>query len=199
MLLGGLWHGAGWTFVIWGGLHGLYLVINHVWQVIAPRGRPTQIAMAIIGGPVTYIAVCIAWVFFRAESIAAAQNMLWAMLGGNGFDDLRAIMEPWWDISMLRWEDIALDYVAGAKRPAWSSELTLFVTCAVVTWCLPNIYQIFGSRSKAIDTYQQLSKWSWLRWSPNLAWALISALAFTASLIPLFSYENPSRFLYFQF
>ena len=37
MLLGGLWHGAGWTFVVWGGLHGIYLVINHVWHALRRR------------------------------------------------------------------------------------------------------------------------------------------------------------------
>src|SRR3954454_6222742 len=72
MLLGGLWHGAGWTFIIWGGLHGLYLIVNHVWRATKLRhgwrdgGRYARIG----GGALTFIAVVVAWVFFRADSVS---------------------------------------------------------------------------------------------------------------------------------
>ena len=45
MLLGGLWHGAGWTFVVWGGLHGVYLCINHAWNNFGPEGRAALCAV----------------------------------------------------------------------------------------------------------------------------------------------------------
>src|SRR5438034_3751465 len=68
MLLGGLWHGAGWTFVIWGGLHGLYLVINHAWQHLTRRFReihaPSRWGRSFAWFT-TFVAVLIAWVFFR--------------------------------------------------------------------------------------------------------------------------------------
>ena len=73
MLLGGLWHGAAWTFVVWGALHGLYLCINHAWinygpSIPAVAARPAKIAASLL----TFLAVVIAWVFFRADSLSSA-------------------------------------------------------------------------------------------------------------------------------
>ncbi len=80
MLLGGLWHGAAWTFVAWGGLHGAYLAVYHLWR----RGRwrlPRPVAWAL-----TFTAVVFAWVLFRADSFAAAWHLWGAMLGLHGVD-----------------------------------------------------------------------------------------------------------------
>src|SRR6185436_13098060 len=90
MLLGGLWHGAAWTFVIWGGLHGVYLVINHAWQAAAGRiagsSRWLDSRLATAAGVlVTFVAVTLAWTFFRATSLDAALRMLTAMSGANGW------------------------------------------------------------------------------------------------------------------
>lgn len=84
MLLGGLWHGAGWTFVIWGALHGLYLAINHLWrELIVARflGWVPNWLGTLAGGALTFIAVVAAWVVFRAENIAQAMYLLKAMFG----------------------------------------------------------------------------------------------------------------------
>jgi alginate O-acetyltransferase complex protein AlgI len=76
MLLGGLWHGAGWTFVIWGGLHGLYLCIDRA------RGVPRDLADGIPARRevpailVTFALVCFAWIFFRALSFSEAMNVI---------------------------------------------------------------------------------------------------------------------------
>ena len=79
MLLGGLWHGANWTFVVWGGLHGMYLVAAHLWRA---TGVPLPRALA---GALTFMAVTVAWVFFRAPDLAAAGSLLGAMAGqGRG-------------------------------------------------------------------------------------------------------------------
>ncbi|MBR1092578.1 MBOAT family protein [Bradyrhizobium manausense] len=80
MLLGGLWHGAAWTFVAWGALHGAYLCINHAFNALVPDAppliaRPVRIAGAVL----TFLAVVIAWVFFRAVSVAWALRVLHAM------------------------------------------------------------------------------------------------------------------------
>ncbi|HET7886832.1 MAG TPA: MBOAT family protein [Bradyrhizobium sp.] len=77
MLLGGLWHGAAWTFVVWGALHGLYLCLNHAWinygpPIPEPLKRPAGIAAFIL----TFLAVVVAWVFFRADSLASALSVL---------------------------------------------------------------------------------------------------------------------------
>jgi D-alanyl-lipoteichoic acid acyltransferase DltB (MBOAT superfamily) len=79
MLLGGLWHGAGWNFIIWGGLHGLYLVINQVFSNFCTRLK-LQIP-SVIGIAITMLAVIIAWVFFRAQTTQGAFNLLSTMFG----------------------------------------------------------------------------------------------------------------------
>jgi alginate O-acetyltransferase complex protein AlgI len=77
MVLGGLWHGAAWTFVAWGALHGVYLCINHAWNhfgpVVAPRfARAADIAAFVL----TFLAVVVAWVFFRANDMTSALYIL---------------------------------------------------------------------------------------------------------------------------
>ena len=84
MLLGGLWHGAAWTFVAWGGLHGAYLVAE---RLLKPRlGRlavwatwPGKLALAAL----TYLLVNVTWVFFRARDFGTARRILTAMLGAD--------------------------------------------------------------------------------------------------------------------
>lgn len=84
MLLGGLWHGASWRFVAWGGLHGLYLVVErllrHVCGEVAwLKARPMRLVLALA----TFVLVCVAWVFFRAQDFPTALQILERMfLGG---------------------------------------------------------------------------------------------------------------------
>jgi alginate O-acetyltransferase complex protein AlgI len=84
MFLGGLWHGAAWTFVVWGLLHGLYLVIEHaVRAFVGEKAWADAFAVKLLLGLVTYAAVCLAWVFFRASDFATATRMLRGMFGGH--------------------------------------------------------------------------------------------------------------------
>jgi len=77
MMLGGLWHGAGWTFILWGVIHGLYLVINHLW-------RDLNIAMPNpLSKGLTLLAVIVAWVVFRSPDMTTALNILEGMFGFN--------------------------------------------------------------------------------------------------------------------
>ncbi|HEU4778598.1 MAG TPA: MBOAT family O-acyltransferase [Steroidobacteraceae bacterium] len=88
MLLGGLWHGASWTFVIWGGLHGAYLVVNHGWQWLREKlgwQRAASGVAAIFGRgasvALTLLCVMVGWVFFRAVDVASATGILASMFG----------------------------------------------------------------------------------------------------------------------
>ena len=98
MLLGGLWHGANWTFVMWGALHGVYLTVNHAWRRLKVD-LPTGAAWAI-----TFIPVVFAWVLFRAQTFARAMQILGAMLASNGLslsemtDSLGR--HKWWRITI---------------------------------------------------------------------------------------------------
>ena len=79
MLLGGLWHGASWTFVFWGLLHGAALVVHRVWS--ERRGGARAPFGGVIGWLATYVFVCIAWIFFRAPDFASALVMVRKVTG----------------------------------------------------------------------------------------------------------------------
>jgi len=82
MLLGGLWHGAGWTFVIWGGLHGVGLIVNHFWlNAIRERAWARGTVPRLCGRAITLLVIVVGWVFFRAESLDHAVAMLRSMAG----------------------------------------------------------------------------------------------------------------------
>jgi alginate O-acetyltransferase complex protein AlgI len=82
MLLGGLWHGANWTFVAWGGLHGLALAVNHLWQDRGLRlPRPAAWALTLV-----FVMAC--WVLFRSADFATAGDILSSMVGAHGLGRL---------------------------------------------------------------------------------------------------------------
>jgi alginate O-acetyltransferase complex protein AlgI len=83
MLLGGLWHGANWTFVAWGGLHGLYLAVERALRARFPNYRPGPLVFVLLG-LLTYTLVNITWVFFRAKTFDKAWLVLRGMFGQNG-------------------------------------------------------------------------------------------------------------------
>lgn len=98
MLLGGLWHGASWTFVVWGGLHGLYLQVNHAWRYLVERSPRLQgfaarypAAVAVCAWAITFLAVVVGWVFFRAESFTGSANMLAGMFSGASTIDAHLV------------------------------------------------------------------------------------------------------------
>lgn len=90
MLLGGLWHGAGWTFVIWGEIHGCCICINHLW-------RKTKLSLPkVVNWLLTFNVVNLAWIFFRAESFEQAFNIIKAM------GDLSSFCYPY-SKSVVKW------------------------------------------------------------------------------------------------
>jgi len=77
MLLGGLWHGTWWTFILWGGLHGVGLIINHAWR------KTGHTLPSIVGWALTFIFVMVTFLIFRAENTSSMQNLLQSMVGLN--------------------------------------------------------------------------------------------------------------------
>jgi alginate O-acetyltransferase complex protein AlgI len=123
MLLGGLWHGANWTFVVWGAIHGLWLAAAHLWQARrqgAAGGPPRALAVAT-----TFLLVTLAWVPFRADSLSTA----WAFYAAMA-DPLGA----WVDISRAHDAVFAAFQIApgGGARLA-----VLFALAAAVVWLCP--------------------------------------------------------------
>src|ERR1700722_3262561 len=185
MLLGGLWHGAGWNFLIWGGLHGLYLCINHLWQVW--RGGQAASASGpfakCISWAITFVAVVLAWVFFRAKTLEGAWQMLSSLFGFEA--DSSAYASP----GILRLMDLPL--LVGEPRLLTIGGGAVAIALLIALG-LPNVPQLFGYREYRRAPEQA----SWLRWRPNAAWALVSALALAISL---FGMWQRLEFLYFQF
>jgi D-alanyl-lipoteichoic acid acyltransferase DltB (MBOAT superfamily) len=203
MLLGGLWHGAGWTFVAWGGLHGLYLVINHAWRHFVDKHfsrvdskRVYRFAARLL----TFIAVVVAWVFFRAESMDGALAMLKGMAGMNGL-----ILPERYVDGLNRAGDLgtalqAAGYTFGELAYFKGPVIGQFILAFIIAFWLPNTQQFMREHKPAyeathggIDTPSSLR---WLVWRPTVIWALIIVvLAFSA----IRQMTSVSEFLYFQF
>lgn len=100
MLLGGLWHGAAWTFVVWGGLHGAALALSHMWEKAGLR------MPAILGWLLTLLFVMACWVLFRAPDFATAGDILAAMAFAHGPGTVKLSQDAW--AAMLIGATIAL-------------------------------------------------------------------------------------------
>ena len=148
MLLGGLWHGAAWTFVIWGALHGLYLCINHAWinygpPIPARLQRPAGVAAFIL----TFLAVVVAWVFFRADSLASALSVLSRMADPG-------------------------QIVLGRTEMA---QYLLIAVYAAIAWFAPNTQEIVGYDHKNRSVGEAIDAW---RVRPLLLYGGAAAFAF---------------------
>jgi D-alanyl-lipoteichoic acid acyltransferase DltB (MBOAT superfamily) len=183
MLLGGLWHGAAWNFVIWGGLHGLYLCINHLWHRRRGQRAETSAAAKFASWAVTFFAVVIAWVFFRAKTAGGAWQMLGSLFGFEAGSS--AYVSPGvvrvMDLPLLVGEQSLLMIGAGAVAGALAIALLL-----------PNVPQLFRYR----EYRHAPERGAPLSWKPNATWALFTACAFAISL---FGMWQRLEFLYFQF
>jgi alginate O-acetyltransferase complex protein AlgI len=117
MLLGGLWHGASWNFVVWGGIHGSMLALERRLGAAHPSSRwPRALSVAA-----TFLVVCVSWVFFRAKTLGQALVYLGSMFG-------LAATTP------------ASDVVAGALYTPYHG--ALFVVCGALVWGMPNTWQL---------------------------------------------------------
>lgn len=205
MLLGGLWHGAGWTFVIWGGLHGVYLIINHAWRGLQRKiGLETRSASWLgtwVARIVTFLAVVVAWVFFRAENLDAAFQVLRGMAGLNGviapdklFPLLNSIGSLGTYLQVQGWKfgfDPAFDQ--------WGYVLILVILA--VTWLAPNTQQLTARYKPTVPTASGFDDDD-TRPSARLQWRLnrYSATATAMfSFLALLGLNEVSEFLYFQF
>lgn len=182
MLLGGLWHGAGWNFLIWGGLHGVYLGINHLWRGavgVGSRHGPLR----LLSWAVTFAAVVLGWVFFRASTVGGAWR---ALKGLAGLPPDQAAFVPSGIVRVLD-----LPVLAGAEMSLLigAGATALALVCALA---LPNVPQLFRYR----EYRRAPEQGSPIRWKPDTIWAMVVALAFAISL---FGMWQRMEFLYFQF
>jgi len=190
MLLGGLWHGAGWTFVVWGALHGFYLIINNLWRQLRKYLIKNKTGTTYLGRSfstlITFIAVIVAWVFFRAESFQGAMIILEGMVGNNG------IILP--NLYQLKFDGLATYISAigvdfGNVNHVMSPYYILYLcSLFIIVLAFPNSQEIIFESEKI--------NFKFLRWKPNLLWILLTLVI---SIISLMNLSRVSEFLYFQF
>ncbi|MGD1074628.1 MAG: MBOAT family protein [Thermodesulfovibrionales bacterium] len=201
MLLGGLWHGANWTFVVWGALHGLFLFVNNLWRAIRRKLGHDFVQSTwwgrVTARTITFTAVVFAWVFFRAGSIGAAIGVFRGMTGLNGV----VLPREWLSHSGSVGKWMSNHGMLFGVTPAITRALNgpfLIVCLMAIVWFLPNTQQMMGKFKPALEVYRYASRnfWRWLLWMPSWQWAIGSALMMTCSIVML---DKVSEFLYFQF
>jgi D-alanyl-lipoteichoic acid acyltransferase DltB (MBOAT superfamily) len=177
MFLSGIWHGAGWQFVVFGLLHGFYLVVAHGFRAYKARqglpidsDKPLHHAGAVL---LTFLCVVVAMVFFRADSVPAAMAMLSGMVG-------------------LSEQTTKFDK---------SDFLTIALLLAFV-WLMPNVQQWMARFRTALDA-QPRENWL-LRWFPIALWSPTPVIGVAIGVLGFFALAvafsvAPTEFLYFQF
>jgi alginate O-acetyltransferase complex protein AlgI len=193
MLLGGFWHGAGWTFILWGGLHGAYLVLNQGWQKVAPAALVRQRWYGAAAWAVTFLAVVAAWVPFRAPTMDGAGRILAGMIGMNGISLPNAVGAR---IGAFRpaLESVGIEFALGGGSAfvfGWVWIAALFV---IAVWA-PNTQQIVGRYRSALD-FDPAEAARRLAWRPTAGWAVATGAVAAAGALAL---TQISEFLYFQF
>ena len=204
MVLGGLWHGAGWSFVVWGSLHGIYLAINHGWQALCEKIGGGDTNASAVGRAastlLTFLVVVIAWVFFRAHDIGSAFGMLGSMVGVNGIvlpGGIGNLLSGTMNDLVATWGFAFGDIGMLFKRPAqsyWIVGSLLFV------WLLPNTQQIMSRYEPALMANEARPAaplwWYLFAWRPARRWAIATALLLVWGILGI---SRVSEFLYFQF
>ncbi len=207
MLLGGLWHGAGWTFVIWGALHGSYLIINHAWihtreaLGLSRHAEPSRLAKSL-SWLLTFLAVVLGWVFFRASDFDSAMAMLRGMVGINGVALPNALLRHLGEAGDWLTRIGIQAHLGGGSNfiftYSWVSVLLLIALFA------PNTQQILSRFEPALEPYPSNERYqismgrlsSAMRWAPTAKWAVATGVIAALGVLAL---SSVSEFLYFQF
>jgi len=204
MVLGGLWHGAGWTFLIWGAVHGSCLVVNHGWHSIRralgqDTGHSTKLGR-FVSVMLTFVVITVTMTIFRAESFGGSYNIIYTMFGGNGvilpegLADLLGAAAPWFQAHGIQFGEHVPNELA-----SWSSGFEFIAILMIIVLVLPNTQQIMRDFEPAFDTYRgkiEIRSLARPRFRISTAWALFTSLAF---VIAIGSLTRVSEFLYFQF
>jgi D-alanyl-lipoteichoic acid acyltransferase DltB (MBOAT superfamily) len=199
MLIVGLWHGAGITFILWGGLHGIYLSTNHIWRTLTKKliskkynWRNWNTALSTF---VTFMAISVAWVFFRAANVSSALNILKGMIGLNGFALPVQCYEAFSPCVIL------LERLGFIVYPVigFSSRAILWILISsVICFLLPNTQEYMENYKITLDSFPKkvVNPNPLLRWKPSLWRAIVIAFLAVVAILHL---GQVSEFIYFQF
>jgi alginate O-acetyltransferase complex protein AlgI len=200
MLVSGLWHGAGYLFVLWGLLHGLYLTVNHGWRLLGRRfwpAKPHAPVFKFVGWSLTFVAVVFAMVFFRSSSLGAALDLVRGMVGLNGTTPVLAIDER--TGPLFGWlSDIAPIFDLSSPEHFTLLAICWIALCALIALASPNTLDILARYEPAlgVDARRRRAGALAVEWRPSLTWAIgVSLIA----VIGIVSLGAESEFLYWQF
>lgn len=190
MLLGGLWHGANWTFLVWGGLHGVYLVSAHLWRRLVGWRMPRAGGIFL-----TFIAVSIAWVFFRAADFDTALRVLQGMTGANG---LALQDHNGWLADLARAAGFDVSAVGHNRNLRINEKWYIFWLALLSVFVLPSTHEIMRGRVALDLTGAAQGARSLVRyaWHPRTLWAVLTVCMFGLSMTLL---TRVNAFIYFQF
>ena len=200
MFIAGIWHGAGWTFLVFGLLHGAYLVINHGWRLFTHKAAwkksiPLPLALAT-AWTLTFLCVVLSFVFFRAANIDAAWNVILGLIGADGrvvltYSYLKILPVFEALFSSVTASDVALPYFAGREQ------IMLIAAGLMIVWLAPSA-QSWMARYYLAPKHGKRARWvkKWYHWRPSVFWALVSICGLCVGLL---SALQPTEFLYFQF
>jgi len=181
MLIGGLWHGANWTFLWWGLAHGLFLTINHLWVKIFEERRRIRFPKLVktFYWGVTFFSVMLGWVLFRSESVSAAVGMYSTLFAFDGL------------VLPLVWQDlfVVTESIRFVGESDWAASIFL-VVILFFTLMSPNCRDLFD-----LDIVLK-GKSNTIKWEPTVRWAFFVSCLF---LFTLGNMSSVSEFLYFQF
>ncbi len=194
MVLSGIWHGAGWTFVVFGVLHGVLVVAQRMWQtsVSKPFKLPGNHAYLMSMQVATFLTFVFSLLFFRAESLDVALHLLNQLVYWEGV----AISETYLQaLHGSKWIDALV--FTGASTWATELGLALLSLALLVCWCLPNTFQLFEVEEVTLTRLRAgrppvLA----LQWRANTGWAIYIGVLLALSAMNL---TEVSEFLYFQF
>jgi D-alanyl-lipoteichoic acid acyltransferase DltB (MBOAT superfamily) len=202
MLLGGLWHGAGWTFVLWGALHGGYLVVNHAWRrllEVTGLNFDDSLLYRQASWLVTFLAVVVGWVYFRAPDLEQANGILLAMVGANGAELPAGIAARLGGLSdAIAMMGVGVGLGSGS---AFVGNWVWVVASGIAALTLPNVAQLFRAVEPVIyENERTFSRYLGLpglmAWRQSFRWAATTAAMLLVGVLTL---TQISEFLYFQF
>ncbi|RRJ31304.1 MBOAT family O-acyltransferase [Pandoraea apista] len=189
MGLAGVWHGAGFQFLVFGLLHAAYLSINHGWRIFVvgrkPASRKVHWPSHIASVALTFVAVLVAQAFFRANGVHDALSLLGGMVGLRG-------VEAWPSLSYLDGTSLGDGW---RLLIGHHLQLAYVVVLLGIVWFTPNAHQILGRYSPALFKVQEAAR-RFMRWQPNPAWLSVTLALLFLCLVNL---HKETRFLYFQF
>jgi len=200
MFVSGLWHGAGYLFILWGLLHGVYLSVNHAWRLFGPRLR-TETAdrfMRPTGFVLTFLSVAVAMVLFRSANVGAAKELLQGMVGLNGVSLPQQIYAQLGPLTAL------LQSFVSASTDMSAQELVLAMAwlgvLLLVALLFPNTLQLMARYEPALGVHPRpaapLAFLRALDWTPTAPWAVAMCALVVATVMRL---GGKSEFLYWQF